>query len=60
MLRCDEVDIVNTAHILQFDEPLGELLWREIKAIARVRDVVILGTGSACIHHERAMVCRLT
>jgi hypothetical protein len=47
MLGCNEVDVVDPAHVLQLDEPLGELLGREIETVALVGYVVILGTALA-------------
>jgi hypothetical protein len=44
MLGCNEVDVVNPAHVLQLQEPLGELLRCEIEAVALVSYIMVLDT----------------
>lgn len=42
MLRRDQIDIVHHSHILQLHIPFGQLFRCGIKAIALVRDLVVL------------------
>lgn len=49
MLGSDQVDVVHTSRILQFDVPLGQLLWRKVKAIALMRNIMVLTEGTAKI-----------
>ena len=47
MFRGDQVDVVYLSHILQLHIPLGQLFRRSVKAIALVRDVVVLAEHAA-------------
>lgn len=46
MFGRDQVDIVHFANTLQLHEPFGERLGRQVKAVALVRDIVILAWGA--------------
>lgn len=46
---CDKVNVVDPTDILQLDIPFGELFRCEVKAVARMGNVVVLGTRSASI-----------
>ena len=49
MLRSDQVDVVHSSRILQFDVPFCQLLWSKVKAVALMRDVMVLAEGTAKI-----------
>jgi hypothetical protein len=53
MLRGDEVDVVAFPHVLELHVPFGELLGREVEAIALVGDVMVLAEYlNASIRHD--------
>lgn len=49
MLGGDQVDVVHTSRILQFKVPFRQLLWGKVKAVALVRNVMVLTEGAAKI-----------
>ena len=61
MLGGDQVNVVHSSCILQFDVPLRQLLWRKVKAIALMCDIMVLTEGTAKIasrkeHRSAAIV----
>lgn len=49
MLGSDQVDVVHSSRTLQLNVPFRQLLWSEVKAVALMRNVMIMAEGTAKI-----------
>lgn len=47
MLGGDQINVVHSSRILQFDVPFSQLLWRKVKAVALMRNIMVLTEGAA-------------
>lgn len=47
VFRSDEVDVVHVPDILQLQEPVGQLIGRQVEATALVRDFMVLAEDAA-------------